>query len=53
MLLYDLTSTYFEGAMEENRKAKYGHSRDKRTDCLQVVIALGDHHAMVSRWPTK
>ena len=40
MLLYDLTSTYFEGAMEENPKAKYGHSRDKRTDCLQVVIAL-------------
>jgi transposase len=40
VLLYDLTSTYFEGAMEENRKAKYGHSRDKRTDCLQVVIAL-------------
>jgi transposase len=39
-LLYDLTSTYFEGAMEQNPKAKYGHSRDKRTDCLQVVIAL-------------
>src|ERR1700731_1429304 len=40
VLLYDLTSTYFEGAMEENPKAKYGHSADKRTDCLQVVIAL-------------
>jgi transposase len=40
VLLYDLTSTYFEGAMEENPKAKYGHSRDQRTDCLQVVIAL-------------
>src|SRR5246500_1486286 len=40
ILLYDLTSTYFEGAMEENPKARYGHSRDKRTDCLQVVIAL-------------
>jgi len=40
VLLYDLTSTYFEGVMEENPKAKYGHSRDKRTDCLQVVIAL-------------
>src|SRR5206468_1295008 len=40
VLLYDLTSTYFEGALEENPKAKYGHSRDKRTDCLQVVIAL-------------
>jgi len=40
VLLYDLTSTYFEGAMEENPKAKYGHSWDKRTDCLQLVIAL-------------
>ena len=40
VLLYDLTSTYFEGAMEENPKAKHGHSRDKRPDCLQVVIAL-------------
>ncbi len=40
VLLYDLTSTYFEGAMEQNPKAKYGHSRDQRTDCLQVVIAL-------------
>src|SRR3989441_1406001 len=40
VLLYDLTSTYFEGVLEENPKAKYGHSRDKRTDCLQVVIAL-------------
>jgi len=40
VLLYDLTSTYFEGAMGENPKPKYGHSRDKRTDCLQVVIAL-------------
>jgi len=36
----DLTSTYFKGAMEPNPKAKYGHSRDQRTDCLQVVIAL-------------
>src|ERR1700687_2934638 len=40
VLLYDLTSTYFEGAMEENPKAKYGHSSDRRTDCLQLVIAL-------------
>src|SRR3974377_2231922 len=40
VLLYDLSSTYFEGAMEENPKARYGHSRDKRTDCLQLVIAL-------------
>ena len=40
VLLYDLTSTYFEGAMEENPKAKRGYSRDRRPDCLQVVIAL-------------
>src|SRR5258707_1612111 len=40
VLLYDLTSPYFECAMEENPKAQYGPSRRKRTDCLQVVIAL-------------
>ncbi len=40
VLLYDLTSTYFEGAMEENPKAKRGYSRDGRPDCLQVVMAL-------------
>jgi transposase len=40
VLLYDLTSTNFEGEMEDNPKAKYGHSRDGRGDCLQVIIAL-------------
>jgi transposase len=40
VLLYDLTSTYFEGEMELNPKAKRGYSRDGRPDCLQVVIAL-------------
>ena len=40
VLLYDLTSTYFEGEMEENPKAKHGYSRDGRPDCRQVVIAL-------------
>ena len=40
VLLYDLTSTFFEGAMEDNPKAKRGYSRDGRPDCLQVVIAL-------------
>jgi len=40
VLLYDLTSTYFEGEMEQNSKAKRGYSRDKRPDCLQLVIAL-------------
>jgi hypothetical protein len=40
VLLYDLTSTYFEGEMERNEKARRGYSRDKRPDCLQLVIAL-------------
>jgi transposase len=40
VLLYDLTSTYFEGQAEQNPKAKRGYSRDGRPDCLQVVIAL-------------
>ena len=40
VLLYDLTSTYFEGEMEGNTKAKRGYSRDGRPDCVQVVIAL-------------
>jgi transposase len=40
VLLYDLTSTYFEGEMEDNPKARRGYSRDGRPDCLQVVIAL-------------
>jgi transposase len=42
VLLYDLTSTYFESDMlrEETDKRQYGYSRDKRFDCRQVVIAL-------------
>lgn len=39
-LLYDLTSTYFEGQMQGNRKAKRGYSRDHRPDCKQVCIGL-------------
>ena len=37
--LHDLTSTYFERAMERNPKARRGYSRDGRPDCLQVGIA--------------
>jgi transposase len=39
---YDLTSTYFESSQpdDENDKRRYGYSRDKRSDCVQVVIAL-------------
>jgi transposase len=40
VLLYDLTSTYFEGEMEQNPKAQRGYSRDGRPDCVQLVIAL-------------
>jgi len=42
VLLYDLTSTYFESdpPFGEDDKRKFGHSRDKRSDCVQVVIAL-------------
>ncbi len=40
VLLYDLTSTYFEGDMDECEMAKRGYSRDSRPDCAQVVIAL-------------
>jgi transposase len=42
VLLYDLTSTYFESSppFAEDDKRRYGYSRDKRSDCVQVVIAL-------------
>jgi transposase len=42
VLLYDLTSTYFESSRpaDDNDKRRYGYSRDKRSDCVQVVIAL-------------
>jgi transposase len=42
VLLYDLTSTYFESSepVDDKDKRRYGYSRDKRPDCVQVVIAL-------------
>ena len=42
VLLYDLTSTYFEAnpPFPENDKRRHGYSRDHRSDCVQVVIAL-------------
>jgi transposase len=40
VLLYDLTSTYFEGLCEQISIAKHGYNRDGRNDCRQVVIAL-------------
>ena len=40
VLLYDLTSTYFESDPPFEDKRRFGYSRDKRPDCVQVVIAL-------------
>ncbi len=43
VLLYDLTSTYFESdppGPASNSKRRFGYSRDHRPDCTQVVVAL-------------
>jgi Transposase DDE domain len=40
LLLYDVTSTYFEGQAARNPLAQHGHSRDHRPDCRQVCVAL-------------
>jgi len=40
IVLYDLTSTYFEGSAQGSSKARRGYSRDHRPDCPQVVLAL-------------
>lgn len=40
LLLYDVTSTFFEGQCKDNPLAKRGYSRDQRSDCKQVCIAL-------------
>ena len=39
-LIYDVTSTYFEGLTENNELAARGYSRDHRSDCKQVCIGL-------------
>src|SRR5438105_2304771 len=51
ILLYDLTSTYFECDPPENTedKRRFGHSRDKRKDCVQVVIAKSDARILKER----
>jgi transposase len=38
--LYDLTNTYFEGQAEANPQARHGHSKEKRTDCPLLTLAL-------------
>jgi transposase len=45
LLLYDLTSTYFEGLAEGNPAACRGYSRDHRPDCAQIVIGLVVTHS--------
>lgn len=40
VLLYDLTSTYFEGQAQQVEKARRGYSRDHRPDCVQVLLAI-------------
>jgi len=44
VLLYDLTSTYMEGAAEKNPMVRRGYSRDHRPDCEQLVMALIVNH---------
>ena len=39
ILIYDLTNTYFEGRKLYSKLAKYGHNKEKRFDCKQVVLA--------------
>jgi len=40
IFLYDLTNTYFEGALARNPKARRGQSKHKRNDCVQVVVGM-------------
>jgi transposase len=40
IIIYDLTNTYFEGRKENSRKAKFGKSKEKRSDCKIIALAL-------------
>lgn len=40
IILYDLTNTYFEGSMRNNAKAKFGRSKEKRSDARLIVLAV-------------
>jgi transposase len=40
ILLYDLTNTHFEGEEAQNPKAKRGHNKQKRDDCLQITVGI-------------
>src|SRR5208282_4017328 len=50
VLLYDLTSTYFESdpPQDEADKRRFGYSRDKRSDCVQVVIRASNCSCLAS-----
>lgn len=52
LLLYDVTSTFFEGLAERNPLAQRGYSRDHRPDCKQVCIAVVVTRARGCRWAT-
>jgi hypothetical protein len=49
LLLYDLTSTYLEGEAEQNPKARYGYSRDKRPDCWPWGFRYASPYPLTSR----
>ena len=40
VIIYDLTNTYFEGRMQESKMAKFGRSKEKRSDAKLIVLAL-------------
>ena len=40
LILFDLTNFYFEGRKRESKKAKFGRSKEKRSDCKLLVLAL-------------
>lgn len=40
IILYDLTNTYFEGMCEKNPKAKFGRSKEKRSDCRIITVGM-------------
>ena len=53
VLLYDLTSSYFESDPPFSGKRQFGYSRDKRPDCVQVVPRADRQPRKVFRWPTR
>ena len=50
LVLYDLTNTYFEGSVSDNKKASFGRSKEKRSDCLLVTLGLAvNEHGFIQR----